>query len=222
MIKAYHTQRGDTGRTTMLVHDSAHGTNPATAHVVGYKVEEVKSDARGLVDLEDLKSKLGPHVAGLMLTNPNTLGLFEEDILEMSQLVHNSGGLLYYDGANLNALLGKVRPGDMGFDVMHINLHKTFSTPHGGGGPGSGPVGVTEELVKYLPNPRIKKIDDYYFLENSGEALGQISSYFGNYMVSLRAYTYIRTLGKENLRLVGPYATLNANYISMDLKPVIT
>ncbi|MDY0318030.1 MAG: aminomethyl-transferring glycine dehydrogenase subunit GcvPB, partial [Candidatus Izemoplasmatales bacterium] len=218
VIKAYHEDRGDFKRKKIIIPDSAHGTNPASTVVCGMEVVEIESNELGRVDLEKLKAVLDDEIAGMMLTNPNTLGIFENDICEITKLVHEAGGLMYYDGANLNALLGKVRPGDMGFDVMHINLHKTFSTPHGGGGPGSGPVGVTEELVKYLPNPRIKKIDDYYFLENSGEALGQISSYFGNYMVSLRAYTYIRTLGKENLRLVGPYATLNANYISKALK----
>jgi glycine dehydrogenase subunit 2 len=219
IIKAYHEDRGDFKRKKIIIPDSAHGTNPASTVVCGMDVVEIESNEFGRVDLEKLKAVLSDEIAGMMLTNPNTLGIFENDICEITKLVHEAGGLMYYDGANLNALLGKVRPGDMGFDVMHINLHKTFSTPHGGGGPGSGPVGVTEELSKYLPNPRIKKLDDYYYVENSGEALGQISSYFGNYMVSLRAYTYIRTLGKENLRLVGPYATLNANYISKALKP---
>ena len=219
IIKAYHEDRGDFKRKKIIIPDSAHGTNPASTVVCGMDVVEIESNELGRVDLEKLKAVLSDEIAGMMLTNPNTLGIFENDICEITKLVHEAGGLMYYDGANLNALLGKVRPGDMGFDVMHINLHKTFSTPHGGGGPGSGPVGVTEELSKYLPNPRIKKLEDYYYVENSGEALGQISSYFGNYMVSLRAYTYIRTLGKENLRLVGPYATLNANYISKALKP---
>ena len=219
IIKAYHEDRGDFKRKKIIIPASAHGTNPASTVVCGMDVVEIESNELGRVDLEKLKAVLSDEIAGMMLTNPNTLGIFENDICEITKLVHEAGGLMYYDGANLNALLGKVRPGDMGFDVMHINLHKTFSTPHGGGGPGSGPVGVTEELSKYLPNPRIKKLEDYYYVENSGEALGQISSYFGNYMVSLRAYTYIRTLGKENLRLVGPYATLNANYISKALKP---
>jgi len=218
IIKAYHEERRDFKRKKIIIPDSAHGTNPASTTVCGMDVVEIKSNSQGRVDLESLKSVLSDEIAGMMLTNPNTLGIFENDICEITKLIHEAGGLMYYDGANLNALLGKVRPGDMGFDVMHINLHKTFSTPHGGGGPGSGPVGVTKDLAKYLPNPRVKKLDDYYFIENSGDALGQISSYFGNYLISLRAYSYIRTLGKENLKLVGPYATLNANYISNALK----
>lgn len=219
MIKAYHTQRGDTGRTTMLVPDSAHGTNPATAHVVGYKVEEVKSDARGLVDLEDLKSKLGPHVAGLMLTNPNTLGLFEEDILEMSQLVHNSGGLLYYDGANLNAIVGVARPGDMGFDVVHVNLHKTFGTPHGGGGPGSGPVGVKKHLAPYLPVPRVEKnADQYVFNYDYPQSIGKVKEFYGNFGVVVKAYTYMRALGGAGLKEASQHAVLNANYVKTNLQ----
>jgi glycine dehydrogenase subunit 2 len=218
IIKAYHEDRSDFKRTKIIIPDSAHGTNPASTVVCGMEVVEIKSNESGRVDLESLKAVLNDEIAGMMLTNPNTLGIFENDICEITKLVHDAGGLMYYDGANLNALLGKVRPGDMGFDVMHINLHKTFSTPHGGGGPGSGPVGVVDSLTKYLPNPRIKKLDDYYYIENSGDALGQISNYFGNYLVALRAYTYIRTLGKENLSLVGRYATLNANYISNALK----
>lgn len=219
MIKAYHTQRGDTGRTTMLVPDSAHGTNPATAHVVGYKVEEVKSDARGLVDLEDLKSKLGPHVAGLMLTNPNTLGLFEEDILEMSQLVHNSGGLLYYDGANLNAIVGVARPGDMGFDVVHVNLHKTFGTPHGGGGPGSGPVGVKKHLAQYLPVPRVAKhADQYVFNYDYPQSIGKVKEFYGNFGVVVKAYTYMRALGGAGLKEASQHAVLNANYVKTNLQ----
>lgn len=220
VIKAYHQDRGDFKRNKIIIPDSAHGTNPASTVVCGMEVVEIESNSQGRVDIESLKSVLNDEIAGMMLTNPNTLGIFENDICEITKLVHDAGGLMYYDGANLNALLGMVRPGDMGFDVMHINLHKTFSTPHGGGGPGSGPVGVTEKLAKYLPNPRVKKLDDYYFVETSGDSLGQISSYFGNYLVALRAYTYIRTLGRENLKLVGPYATLNANYISNALKSI--
>lgn len=218
VIKAYHEDRGDFKRKKIIIPDSAHGTNPASTVVCGMDVIEIKSNKEGRVDLEALKSVLSDEIAGMMLTNPNTLGIFENDICEITRLVHEAGGLMYYDGANLNALLGKVRPGDMGFDVMHINLHKTFSTPHGGGGPGSGPVGVTEELIKYLPNPRIKKFDNQFYIENSGDAIGQISSFFGNYLVALRAYAYILTLGKENLSKVGPYATLNANYVSKALK----
>ena len=218
IIKAYHQDRGDFKRKKIIIPDSAHGTNPASTTVCGMEVVEIESNELGRVDLEKLKLVLNDEIAGMMLTNPNTLGIFENDIVEITRLVHDAGGLMYYDGANLNALLGKVRPGDMGFDVMHINLHKTFSTPHGGGGPGSGPVGVTEALSKYLPNPQVKKMEDYYYVENCQDAIGRISSYFGNYLVALRAYTYIRTLGKENLRLVGPYATLNANYVSNALK----
>ncbi len=218
IIKAYHEDRQDFKRKKIIIPDSAHGTNPASTSVCGMEVVEIKSNELGRVDIESLKAVLDDEVAGMMLTNPNTLGIFENDICEITKLVHNAGGLMYYDGANLNALLGKARPGDMGFDVMHINLHKTFSTPHGGGGPGSGPVGVTEILRKYLPNPRVKKIDQDYYLETSGDAIGRISSYFGNYMIALRAYTYIRTLGKENVKLIGGYATLNANYVSNALK----
>jgi glycine dehydrogenase subunit 2 len=218
IIKAYHQDRQDFKRKKIIIPDSAHGTNPASTTVCGMDVIEIKSNDLGRVDIEALKAVLDDEVAGMMLTNPNTLGIFENDICEITKLVHDAGGLMYYDGANLNALLGKVRPGDMGFDVMHINLHKTFSTPHGGGGPGSGPVGVTQVLSKYLPNPRVKKLENDYYLENSGDAIGQISSYFGNYMVALRAYSYIRTLGKENLKLIGGYSTLNANYISNALK----
>ena len=220
IIKQYHESKQDYKRNKIIIPDSAHGTNPASVVVCGMEVIEIKSNQRGRVDIESLKEavKNSDDIAGMMLTNPNTLGIFEDDICEITKIIHQAGGLMYYDGANLNALLGKVRPGDMGFDVMHINLHKTFSTPHGGGGPGSGPVGVTEELAKFLPNPRVKKMDDYYYVETSGDAIGQISGFYGNYMVSLRAYVYLLTLGKENLKLVGPYATLNANYIKNELK----
>ncbi len=220
IIKQYHESKQDYKRNKIIIPDSAHGTNPASVVVCGMEVIEIKSNQRGRVDIESLKEavKNRDDIAGMMLTNPNTLGIFEDDICEITKIIHQAGGLMYYDGANLNALLGKVRPGDMGFDVMHINLHKTFSTPHGGGGPGSGPVGVTEELAKFLPNPRVKKMDDYYYVETSGDAIGQISGFYGNYMVSLRAYVYLLTLGKENLKLVGPYATLNANYIKNELK----
>ena len=220
IIKQYHESKQDYKRNKIIIPDSAHGTNPASVVVCGMEVIEIKSNQRGRVDIESLKEavKNRDDIAGMMLTNPNTLGIFEDDICEITKIIHQAGGLMYYDGANLNALLGKVRPGDMGFDVMHINLHKTFSTPHGGGGPGSGPVGVTEELAKFLTNPRVKKMDDYYYVETSGDAIGQISGFYGNYMVSLRAYVYLLTLGKENLKLVGPYATLNANYIKNELK----
>ncbi len=199
LIKEYHHSNGEFNRTKIIVPDSAHGTNPASAAVCGYDIVVVKSRENGLVDVDALKALLGPDIAGIMLTNPNTLGLFEQDIREIAELVHECGGLLYYDGANMNPLLGTVRPGDMGFDVMHLNLHKTFSTPHGGGGPGSGPVGVGERLLPYLKVPKV-------------------SGFHGNFGVNLRAYTYILMLGKENIKLAGKLATLNANYIKESLK----
>lgn len=219
VMRSYHRSRGDEKRTKVIVPNSAHGTNPASAMVAGLEVVEVKSKPNGSIDVEDLKPLLDDTVAGIMMTNPNTLGMFETEILEIAKLVHEAGGLLYYDGANLNPMLGKVRPGDMGFDIMHINLHKTFSTPHGGGGPGSGPVGVAEHLREFLPNPRVKKNEDGTFsVEYGKDALGSISTFFGNFGVMLRAYAYILTLGKENIRNVGPMATLNANYIKESLK----
>ena len=219
VMKKYHQSRGDHNRTKVIVPNSAHGTNPASAMVAGLEVVEVKSKPNGSIDVEDLKPLLDDTVAGIMMTNPNTLGMFETEIVEIAKLVHEAGGLLYYDGANLNPLLGKVRPGDMGFDIMHINLHKTFSTPHGGGGPGSGPVGVAPHLVKYLPNPRVKKDENGKFhIENDDESLGNISTFLGNFGVMMRAYAYILTLGKENIKNVGPLATLNANYIKESLK----
>ncbi|MDU1905636.1 MAG: aminomethyl-transferring glycine dehydrogenase subunit GcvPB [Dysgonomonas sp.] len=218
VMRQYHMKRGDTKRTKVIVPDSAHGTNPASAAVCGLEVVEVKSNKNGTISAEDLKPLLDDTIAGIMMTNPNTLGIFETEVLEIAKLVHDAGGLLYYDGANLNPLLGKCRPGDMGFDIMHINLHKTFSTPHGGGGPGSGPVGVCAKLVDYLPNPQVKKDGDKYYLENGDDSLGSISGFLGNFSVYLRAYTYILTLGKENIKNVGPLATLNANYIKESLK----
>lgn len=220
VMKKYHEARGDHKRTKVIVPDSAHGTNPASAMVAGLEVVEVKSKPNGSIDVEDLKPLLDDTVAGIMMTNPNTLGMFETEITEIAKLVHEAGGLLYYDGANLNPLLGKVRPGDMGFDIMHINLHKTFSTPHGGGGPGSGPVGVAKHLVKHLPNPRVVKDQDGYFsiTSDNEDALGNISGFLGNFGVMMRAYAYILSLGKENIRKVGPMATLNANYIKESLK----
>jgi glycine dehydrogenase subunit 2 len=218
VMKQYHLNRKDYKRTKIIVPDSAHGTNPASAAVAGFDIIEIKSTSCGLVDIDALKAALSDEVAGIMLTNPNTLGLFEKDILEVSRLVHEAGGLLYYDGANLNALLGVTRPGDMGFDVVHVNLHKTFSTPHGGGGPGSGPVGVAEGLVHLLPNPRIVKDGTTYRIEESQDAIGRIGGFFGNAMIVVRAYTYLRTLGKENLACVGKLAVLNANYIKERLR----
>lgn len=219
VMRAYHRSRGDEKRTKIIVPNSAHGTNPASAMVAGYQVVEVKSKPNGSIDVEDLKPLLDDTIAGIMMTNPNTLGMFETEILEIAKLVHEAGGLLYYDGANLNPMLGKVRPGDMGFDIMHINLHKTFSTPHGGGGPGSGPVGVAEHLREFLPNPRVRKEADGRFSVDFGkDSLGSVSTFFGNFGVMMKAYAYILTLGKEGIRNVGPMATLNANYIKENLK----
>ncbi len=219
VMRRYHEARGDSKRCKVIVPDSAHGTNPASAMVAGLEVVEVKSKPNGSIDVEDLKPLLDDSVAGIMMTNPNTLGMFETEIMEIAELVHKAGGLLYYDGANLNPLLGKVRPGDMGFDIMHINLHKTFSTPHGGGGPGSGPVGVAAHLVEYLPNPHVYKGEDDKFHINFGkESLGSVSTFLGNFGVMMRAYAYILSLGKENIKNVGPMATLNANYIKESLK----
>ncbi len=223
VIRRYHESRGDAKRTKIIVPDSAHGTNPASAAVCGLDVVEVKSKPDGRVDVEDLKPLLDDTIAGMMMTNPNTLGLFENNIAEIAKLVHDCGGLMYYDGANLNPMLGKCRPGDIGFDVMHINLHKTFSTPHGGGGPGSGPIGVREGLEQFLPNPRVTcEFDEDgmvdYKIEMSEESLGCISGFLGNFGVMMRALAYIVTLGSDNLKWVGPLATLNANYIKESLK----
>ena len=220
VIRQYHISRGDEKRTRIIVPDSAHGTNPASAAVCGLEIVQVKSNAAGLVDVEDLKPLLDDTIAGIMMTNPNTLGLFEKDIKEIAALVHECGGLLYYDGANMNPLVGMVRPGDMGFDVLHLNLHKTFSTPHGGGGPGAGPVGVARHLVPYLPVPKVVKDDDglLHLVGEDGQACGRISGFMGNFGVLLRAYTYILMLGKQNVRNVGPLSVLGANYIKESLK----
>lgn len=220
VIHAYYDSRADAARTRVIVPDSAHGTNPASAHVAGYEVVEVKSLPDGTVDVDDLRSKLDSTVAAVMMTNPNTVGMFEKNIPQIAEMVHAAGALLYYDGANLNPMLGIARPGDMGFDVMHINLHKTFSTPHGGGGPGAGPVGVRAGLEQFLPCPRvIKKADGTFTVEDSNDAsLGRISAWLGNYAVYIRALAYIMTLGAEGLTHVGPLATLNANYVMNSLK----
>lgn len=219
VMRSYHMSRGDLKRTKVIVPDSAHGTNPASAAVCGLQIIEVKSKPNGRIDVEDLKPLLDDTIAGIMMTNPNTLGLFEAEIPEISRLIHACGGLLYYDGANLNPLLGMCRPGDMGFDIMHLNLHKTFSTPHGGGGPGDGPVGVRADLAQFLPNPQVKCDEKgNYFVEFGEHSLGSISNFLGNFGVIMRAYTYILTLGKENVKQVGPLATLNANYIKESLK----
>ena len=221
IIRAYHESRGDSKRTKVIIPDSAHGTNPASAAVCGLEVVEVKSTAQGFVDVNDLRGILDDTVAAMMMTNPNTLGMFEQEIPEIAKLVHECGGLMYYDGANLNPMLGACRPGDMGFDVMHINLHKTFSTPHGGGGPGAGPVGVRAGLEQFLPDASsARSIDDVKAIDFASADGGRISvgPYHGNYGVLLRALTYILTLGRENMKMVGPLATLNANYIKESLK----
>lgn len=220
IIRAYHQKNGDMKRTKVIVPDSAHGTNPASAAVCGLEIIEVKSTDDGLVDINDLKGLLDDTIAAMMMTNPNTLGLFECEIPEIEKLVHECGGLMYYDGANLNPMLGVCRPGDMGFDVMHINLHKTFSTPHGGGGPGAGPVGVRKGLEDFLPVPKVEETDGYYHIISSDTGNIHIGEFFGNYAVILRAYAYILTLGREYISKVGPLATLNANYIKESLKDV--
>lgn len=221
VIRAYHAERGDAARRRVIVPDSAHGTNPASAAVAGLEVVEVKSLADGTVDVDDLRSKLDETVAAVMLTNPNTTGMFERNIPDIADAVHAAGALLYYDGANLNPMLGVARPGDMGFDVMHINLHKTFSTPHGGGGPGAGPVGVRAGLEKYLPNPRVRfdeRAGQYFVEEDSDDALGRISLWLGNFTVHRRALAYILSLGAEGIAQIGPLATLAANYVLESLK----
>lgn len=224
VIRAYHESRGDHQRTKVIIPDSAHGTNPASAAVCGLEIVEVKSNTEGLVDVEDLKRLVeqeGPNIAAMMMTNPNTLGIFEHAIPEITKLIHDAGGLMYYDGANLNPMLGACRPGDMGFDVMHINLHKTFSTPHGGGGPGSGPVGVRAGLEAFLPTPRVVFRDDMFRVETTEpQSLGSIGAFLGNFGVMIKAYVYILSLGREHIKEVGPLATLNANYIKESLKDV--
>ncbi|MEJ2693086.1 MAG: aminomethyl-transferring glycine dehydrogenase subunit GcvPB [Candidatus Thiodiazotropha sp.] len=216
MIRAYHDARGDTARSEILVPDAAHGTNPASAVMCGYKAREIPTGSDGDIDVEALKQALGPQTAGIMLTNPSTVGVFERRIKEIAGLVHEAGGLLYYDGANLNAILGKVRPGDMGFDVIHMNLHKTFSTPHGGGGPGAGPVGVSQRLIPYLPVPMVDfDGSDYLWLteKERPETIGRLSAFAGNAGVLLRAYVYARMLGREGMHRVAEFSTLNANYL---------
>ncbi len=221
MIRAYHLSRGDTERTEILVPDAAHGTNPATAIQCGCTVREIPTDKNGDVDLEALEAALGPKTAGIMLTNPSTLGVFERKIEIIAKKVHEAGGLLYYDGANLNAILGKVRPGDMGFDVIHMNLHKTFSTPHGGGGPGSGAVGVSERLRPFMPIPVVGKDGDQYrWLDENDlpQSIGRLSAFMGNAGVLLRAYVYALMLGPDGMTRVAEFATLNANYLMARLK----
>ncbi len=214
LIWAYHQDRKDTKRTKIIVPDSAHGTNPASAAMSGFSVINVPSTKEGYVDTEELRKVVGEDTAGFMLTNPNTIGMFDENILEITKIIHDAGGLNYYDGANLNAIMGIARPGDMGFDVVHLNLHKTFSTPHGGGGPGSGPVGCKELLVDYLPSPRISINDGIYKLENKSEkSIGRVKAFYGNFLVVVRALTYMLTLGGDGLKNASENAVLNANYM---------
>ena len=220
MIRAYHRSRGDVARDEIVVPEAAHGTNPATATMCGFRVREIPVDADGDVDLAALRAAVGPRTAGIMLTNPSTLGVFERHIVEIEQIVHGAGGLLYYDGANLNAILGKVRPGDMGFDVIHMNLHKTFSTPHGGGGPGAGAVGVNERLAPFVPIPVVGEDGgSYRWLDEADrpQTIGRLSTFMGNVGVLLRAYIYVRMLGRDGMRAVGDHATLNANYLCVRL-----
>ncbi|MGD2073510.1 MAG: aminomethyl-transferring glycine dehydrogenase subunit GcvPB [Gammaproteobacteria bacterium] len=221
MIRAYHAARNDSARDQILVPDAAHGTNPATATMCGYQVKEIPTDHDGDVDLDALRQAVGPRTAGIMLTNPSTLGVFERHIEEIAAIVHGAGGLLYYDGANLNAILGKARPGDMGFDVIHMNLHKTFSTPHGGGGPGAGPVGVAERLEPFLPVPMVGcDGDEYHWIteKERPQSIGRLSAFMGNTGVLLRAYVYARMLGREGMQRVAEFSTLNANYLMKRLQ----
>ena len=221
MIKAYHDDRKDFERNEIIVPDAAHGTNPATAIMCSYKVKEIRTNRDGNINIHDLVPLLGPQTAGIMLTNPSTLGVFEPNITEIARLVHEAGGLLYYDGANLNAILGKVRPGDMDFDVIHMNLHKTFSTPHGGGGPGSGAIGVGKRLVPYMPIPYIGKNNKgYHYVDEilAPKTIGRLSAFAGNVGVNLRAYIYALLLGKEGMPRVAEFATLNANYLMKQLE----
>lgn len=219
LIKAYHESRGDHKRTKIIVPDSAHGTNPASATMVGYSVISIPSAEDGGVDLEELKKAVGEDTAGLMLTNPNTLGLFDRNILEITKIVHEAGGLNYYDGANLNAVMGMIRPGDMGFDVVHLNLHKTFSTPHGGGGPGSGPVGCKDLLAEFLPGSMVEEEEGYVF-KHPEHTIGQVKSFYGNFLIVVRAMTYLFMLGKEGVPEASKHAVLNANYMMAQLKDV--
>lgn len=218
IIKKYHELRKDFKRNKIIIPDSAHGTNPASVAVAGFEVLEVKSNDNGTVDIESLKEVLSDEVAGIMLTNPNTLGIFEKDILEISKLIHDIGGLLYYDGANLNALLGRGKPGDMGFDIVHLNVHKTFSTPHGGGGPGAGPVGVKEELRDYLPGPVVDYDEGKFFYKTPKHSVGRLGTFYGNFLVILKTNAYIKSLGVDGLHQVGNLAVLNANYIRKSLE----
>lgn len=222
LIKAYHESRGDEKRTKIIVPDSAHGTNPASATMAGYKVVSIASAPDGGVDLEALKAACGEDTAGLMLTNPNTVGLFDKNILKITEIVHECGGLCYYDGANLNAVMGTVRPGDMGFDVIHLNLHKTFSTPHGGGGPGSGPVGCKSMLLQFLPSYRVVEKEGALSMEKAEHSIGEMKEFYGNFLVVVKALTYLMTLGKEGIPEASQNAVLNANYMMNKLKDLYT
>ena len=217
LIRKYHQSRGDTARTKIIVPDSAHGTNPASATMAGFKVVSVPSNEQGGVDLDALRKAVGPDTAGLMLTNPNTVGLFDPNILEITQIIHDAGGLCYYDGANLNAIMGHVRPGDMGFDCVHLNLHKTFSTPHGGGGPGSGPVGCKAMLAQFLPSPHVEEKDGKFVFAAPEHTMGQVRSFYGNFLVVVKALAYLITLGKEWIPEASAGAVLNANYLMKQL-----
>ncbi|MCI8857381.1 MAG: aminomethyl-transferring glycine dehydrogenase subunit GcvPB [Clostridiaceae bacterium] len=218
LMKAYHDSRQDTARTKILIPDAAHGTNPASAAMAGYTVVSIPSNEKGCVNLDALRAAVGPDTAGLMLTNPNTVGLFDENILEITQIIHDAGGLCYYDGANLNAVMGIVRPGDMGFDVVHLNLHKTFSTPHGCGGPGAGPVGCREFLAPFLPVDQAVRQGDGFTLEQSMASIGRVKAFYGNFLVVVRALTYLLTLGREGIPEAAKNAVLNANYLMHLLK----
>lgn len=217
LIRKYHQSRGDTARTKIIVPDSAHGTNPASATMAGFKVVSVPSNEQGGVDLDALRKAVGPDTAGLMLTNPNTVGLFDPNILEITQIIHDAGGLCYYDGANLNAIMGHIRPGDMGFDCVHLNLHKTFSTPHGGGGPGSGPVGCKAMLAQFLPSPHVEEKDGKFVFAAPEHTMGQVRSFYGNFLVVVKALAYLITLGKEGIPEASAGAVLNANYLMKQL-----
>lgn len=219
VMRAYHESRGDTKRTKVLIPDSAHGTNPASSAMSGFTVVEIPSDSRGNVNLDALRRECDDTVVGLMLTNPNTLGLFEENVLEVCSIVHACGGLVYGDGANMNALMGITRPGDLGIDVMHFNLHKTFAAPHGGGGPGSGPVGASPLLMNFLPGPIVVKLGDRYTLVTPEKSIGRLKAFHGNYGIFIRAYTYIRMMGPDGLRKVSEDAVLNANYLKAKVAP---
>lgn len=222
LIKAYHQDRGDTLRTKIIVPDSAHGTNPATAAMCGFQVVNIPSNKDGGVDIERLREVVGPDTAGLMLTNPNTVGLFDKNILEITKIIHDAGGLCYYDGANLNAIMGIVRPGDMGFDCIHSNLHKTFSTPHGGGGPGAGAVGCKAFLRKYMPGPLVVEKDGKFDFEYPEKSIGRVKTFYGNFGVCLKALAYILMLGKKGIREASLNAVLNANYMMTKLKERFT